>query len=67
MRQIVKGSKSVDIVWHTSKSLAAQENTIENTNANIKKLEISSKQFQMQLEDINKSCGKIREVVEKIN
>jgi hypothetical protein len=66
MRQIVKGSKSVEIMSHITKNFAAQENSIENTETNIKKLETCSQHFQLQLEQINKSCEMIAEVVGKI-
>ncbi|XP_054167358.1 uncharacterized protein LOC128964746 [Oppia nitens] len=66
-RQIIKGSKCVETLNQSARSLAALDNTIDNTYSNIKKLEISTKQFQMQLEDINNSCQQIREVVDKMN
>ncbi|CAG2177474.1 unnamed protein product, partial [Oppiella nova] len=66
-RQIIKGSKTGEILGQSAKTFASTENTIENTALNIKRLQISTKQFQMQLEDINKSDRRITELVKPLS
>ncbi|KAH9405264.1 hypothetical protein TYRP_001108 [Tyrophagus putrescentiae] len=54
-RQIVKGSKSGDILSGAAKSFAACDSQIASTEANLKKIGIAIKHFDEQLDTINRT------------
>ena len=54
-RQIVKGSKTSDILSNCAKNFAQCDSQIANTEANIKKIGISVKHFDEQLDTINRT------------
>lgn len=53
-RQIVKGSKTTDILSNTTKSFASCDSAIQSTETNIKKIGVSLKHFAEQLDQINR-------------
>ena len=53
-RQVVKGSKSADILSSAAKSFAACDTQISATDANLKKMNIAIKNFDDQLDVINR-------------
>ena len=53
-RQILKGSKSSDILSNSAKSFAACDTAITSTETNIKKIGIALKHFDEQLDSINR-------------
>ncbi|XP_054275269.1 uncharacterized protein LOC128994623 [Macrosteles quadrilineatus] len=64
-RQIQRGSKSNEIMMQSTRSLALQEHAIENTENNIKKLQLIVSHLSSQQESIARSCSLIEEVKEQ--
>ena len=65
-RQIQRGSKSQEILQQTVKNLTSCEGAIENTEANINKLQVVLAQLQSQHKSVETSCDKIIQVREQV-
>ena len=65
-RQILRGSKSNDILMHTSRNFALQEYAIENSEMNLKRMSLLSSHMQMQLDAIHKSAEIIETVKDQL-
>ena len=65
-RQIQRGSKSQEILQQTVKNLTSCEGAIENTEANINKLQVVLAQLQSQHKSVETSCDKISQVREQV-
>ena len=61
-RQIQRGSKSQEILQQTVKNLVSCEGAIENTDANLKRLQVTLAQLQSQQKSVETSCDKISQV-----
>ena len=61
-RQIPRGSKSQEILQQTVKNLASCEGAIENSYANLKKVQVTLAQLQSQQKFVETSCDKISQV-----
>lgn len=71
-RQVVKGSKTSDILSNSCKNFATCDSAITNSEANLKKIGLTVKNFEQQLENIDRivdyNCHKISWIIyEKIN
>ncbi|XP_046684358.1 uncharacterized protein LOC124370109 isoform X1 [Homalodisca vitripennis] len=65
-RQIQRGSKSSEIIMQSVRTtLALQEHAIDNTENNIKKLQLIASHLAYQQESIARSCSMIEEVKEQ--
>ncbi|XP_070498827.1 BLOC-1-related complex subunit 7 isoform X1 [Chironomus tepperi] len=65
-RQIVRGSKSNDILMQSAKHLAQQETALENTASNLNKIQLIQQQLGYQHAAIREGChilGNVREAV----
>ncbi|XP_060534456.1 uncharacterized protein LOC132706868 [Cylas formicarius] len=65
-RQIVRGSKSNDIIMHSARNFAAQENLIENSEKNLKRLELLCTHLGYQQDAILKRAQQLEEVKEQV-
>ncbi|XP_012266314.1 BLOC-1-related complex subunit 7 [Athalia rosae] len=65
-RQIQRGSRSSEILMHSSRNFALQENGFENAEANLKKLALITAHLEFQLDAIDRSSGKLEEVTEQV-
>ena len=65
-RQIVRGSKSTELLTQASKNLTSLEQSIENTEDNLSRLQILSTHLEYQYESISKSCQGLEEAKEQI-
>ncbi|XP_017774486.1 PREDICTED: uncharacterized protein LOC108561179 [Nicrophorus vespilloides] len=66
VRQIVRGSKSNEILMHSARNFALQEHTIENTEANLKKLQTLCNNLGQQQDHLIRTCQQIEEVKEQV-
>lgn len=65
-RQIVRGSKSNEILMHSARNFAIQEHAIRESEANLKKLQSVCVHLGYQHDSILQSCQKIEEVKEQV-
>ena len=65
-RQIQRGSKSNEMLTHTSKSFAQTESTMENSFNNLQKMQVLMAQLNHQQETAAKHMEKVAEVHELI-
>ncbi|XP_025834688.1 BLOC-1-related complex subunit 7 [Agrilus planipennis] len=65
-RQIIRGSKSSEILMHSAKTIAMQEHALENSETNLKKLQWLCCHLGYQHDSIIRSAQKIEEVKEQV-
>lgn len=66
VRQIQRGSKSNEILMHSARNFALQEHAIENTDNNLKKLQLIATHLTYQQESIARSSNLMEEVKEQV-
>ncbi|KAL3287432.1 hypothetical protein HHI36_001903 [Cryptolaemus montrouzieri] len=67
VRQITRGSKSNEILMHSAKHFAEQEQQIENSEKVLKKLQLLCVHLKYQNESIENSAHQIVEVKEQVS
>ncbi|XP_026294451.2 BLOC-1-related complex subunit 7 [Frankliniella occidentalis] len=65
-RQINRGSKSSETLFHTAKNMALQEHAMENTEENLKKLQQNMTLLNQQFESIQRNALLLDEVKEQV-
>lgn len=65
-RQINRGSKCTETLFHTAKNMALQEHAIDNTEENLKKLQQLNAQLNQQLESIQRNVMLLEDVKEQV-
>lgn len=65
-RQVVRGSKSSEILMHSARNFAMQEYAIENSDANLKKMQKLCQQLENQHDLIRRCSQHIEEVKEQV-
>ncbi|XP_031776713.1 BLOC-1-related complex subunit 7 [Nasonia vitripennis] len=65
-RQIQRGSKSNEILMQAARTFAQQEQGLESTEANLKKLSLITTHLEFQLNAIDQSASKLEEVTEQV-
>lgn len=65
-RQVVRGSKSNEILMHSARNFAMQEHAMENTELNFKKIQSICNQMDHQYNYILRSAQQIEEVKEQV-
>ncbi|KAG8185068.1 hypothetical protein JTE90_017082 [Oedothorax gibbosus] len=66
-KQIVKSSKSNETLMHTARNFALQEYAVENSETNLKKMQLLTNNLNMQLDNIQKSALVIKDVKEQLH
>ncbi|GAB6019851.1 hypothetical protein CHUAL_001390 [Chamberlinius hualienensis] len=66
-KHILKGSKSDEILMHTSRNFALQEYAVENSEMNLKRMALLSTHLQMQLDSIRKNVEYVSTVKEQLS
>ena len=66
-RQIVRGSKSNEILMQAAKNFAYHESTVDNSIQNLKKMEIIFQHLNYQYEAIQQAADKLEYVEEQVN
>lgn len=65
-RQVVRGSKSGEILMHSARNFAKQEHAVENSEANLKKLQLLCVHLGYQHDSMLRSAQQIEEVKEQV-
>ncbi|KAK5648682.1 hypothetical protein RI129_003574 [Pyrocoelia pectoralis] len=65
-RHIIKGSKSSEIIMHSARNFALQEHALDNSEANLKKLQLLHIHFGYQYDSIMRSAQQVEEVKEQV-
>ncbi|RZF32813.1 hypothetical protein LSTR_LSTR011459 [Laodelphax striatellus] len=65
-RQIQRGSKSNEILMHSARNFALQQHALENTDQNIRKLQVNAVQLKLQYEPISKNATLMEELNEQV-
>ncbi|XP_045480953.1 uncharacterized protein LOC123685336 [Harmonia axyridis] len=65
-RQITRGSKSNEILMHSARNFAVHEQQMENSEKNLKKMQILAVHLGYQQDSIENSARQIEEVKEQI-
>uniref|UniRef100_A0A182P6X0 BLOC-1-related complex subunit 7 n=1 Tax=Anopheles epiroticus TaxID=199890 RepID=A0A182P6X0_9DIPT len=65
-RQIVRGSKSNEILMQAAKNFAYHESTVDNSIQNLKKMEIIFQHLNYQYEAIEQAAEKLEYVEEQV-
>ncbi|XP_011495931.1 PREDICTED: UPF0693 protein C10orf32 homolog [Ceratosolen solmsi marchali] len=65
-RQIQRGSKSNEILMKSAKKFSQQEQILESVEMNMKKLTLIVTHLELQLNIINQSVLKLKEVTEQL-
>lgn len=66
-RQIVRGSKSNEILMQAAKNFAYHESTVDNSIQNLKKMEIIFQHLNYQYDAIQQAAEKLEYVEEQVN
>ncbi|XP_023224235.1 BLOC-1-related complex subunit 7 [Centruroides vittatus] len=66
-RQVIRGSKTNETLMHTARNFALQEYAIENSEANLKRMQLMTTHLQLQLDSIQKSVQMIEQVTEQLH
>ncbi|KAJ2941324.1 hypothetical protein O0L34_g3524 [Tuta absoluta] len=66
-RQIIRGSKSNELLTKATRDIAASETHLENSEENLKKMELIAVHMGYQFENIHKSALMLQEIGEKVN
>ncbi|KAB7498846.1 Ubiquitin-related modifier 1-like protein [Armadillidium nasatum] len=64
-RQVLRGSRSADLLSHSARNLALQEHAIKNTEENLQRLNILATHLSYQCEAISKSANSLEDVKEQ--
>ncbi|CAH0556499.1 unnamed protein product [Brassicogethes aeneus] len=65
-RQITRGSKSSEILMHSARNFAALEQSMENTENNLKKMQLLCVHLGYQQDSMIKSATQLEEVKEQV-
>ncbi|XP_050498378.1 uncharacterized protein LOC126879415 [Diabrotica virgifera virgifera] len=65
-RQITRGSKSTEILMHSARNFAVQEQAMDNSENNLKKLQILCVHLDYQHDAMIKSAQQLEEVKEQV-
>lgn len=65
-RQVVRGSKSNEILMHSARNFALQEHAIDNSEANLKKFQLLCVHLGYQHDSLIRSAQQIEEVKEQV-
>ncbi|XP_029038871.2 BLOC-1-related complex subunit 7 [Osmia bicornis bicornis] len=65
-RQIQRGSKSSEMLMHSAKNFAQQEQGLETAENNLKKVALITTHLEYQMESINRSSVILEQVTEQI-
>ncbi|XP_030747828.1 BLOC-1-related complex subunit 7 [Sitophilus oryzae] len=65
-RQITRGSKSQEILMHSARNFAAQEGLIENSENNLKKLQLLCTHLNVQQEALQRRTMQFDQVKEQV-
>ncbi|RXG73680.1 UPF0693 protein C10orf32-like protein [Armadillidium vulgare] len=65
-RQVLRGSRSADLLSHSARNLALQEHAIKNTEENLQRLNILATHLSYQCEAISKSANSLEDVKEQV-
>ncbi|VEN35230.1 unnamed protein product [Callosobruchus maculatus] len=65
-KQIAKGSKSSEILMHSARNFAAQEQAIDNSHNNLKKMQLLCTHLGYQQAAMLKSAQQLEEVKEQV-
>ncbi|XP_050313659.1 BLOC-1-related complex subunit 7 [Anthonomus grandis grandis] len=65
-RQITRGSKSQEILMHSSRNFAVQEQLIENSENNLKRLQLLCAHLGVQQDVLHRRAAQIEEVKEQV-
>ncbi|XP_054724643.1 BLOC-1-related complex subunit 7-like [Uloborus diversus] len=66
-KQIVRGSKSNEILMHTARNFALQEYAVDNSETNLKRMQLLTSHLNLLLDNIQKSVMHIQEVKEQLH
>lgn len=66
-KQIVKGSKSPETLMHTARNFALQEYAIENSEVNLRKMDLLVTHLHLQLDAIERSSHLVEDVRDQLN
>ncbi|KAF8768030.1 BLOC-1-related complex subunit 7-like [Argiope bruennichi] len=66
-KQIVRGSKSNETLMHTARNFALQEYALENSETNLKRMQLLTNHLNLQLDNIQKSALLIEDVKEQLH
>lgn len=65
-RQIQRGARSNEVLMHAARNFALQEHAVENTESNLKKLQLISAHLGFQQDSLFKSAVLVEEVKEQV-
>ncbi|KAJ8941725.1 hypothetical protein NQ318_023321 [Aromia moschata] len=65
-RQITRGSKSSEILMHSARNFAVQEQAMENAENNLKKMQLIAVHLGYQHDSITKSAQQLEEIKEQV-
>ncbi|KAF7282115.1 BLOC-1 related complex subunit 7 [Rhynchophorus ferrugineus] len=65
-RQVTRGSKSQEILMHSARNFAAQEGLIENSENNLKKLQLLCAHLNVQQDVLHRRAVQLEEVKEQV-
>ncbi|KAL1502656.1 hypothetical protein ABEB36_007770 [Hypothenemus hampei] len=65
-RQIMRGSKTQEILMHSARNYASQEIAIENSENNLKRLQALCAHIGLQQEALEKRAGHLDDVKEQV-
>lgn len=66
-KQIVRGSKTNEILMHTARNFALQEYAVENSETNLKRMQLLTSHLNLQLDSIQKSVSQIEDIKEQLH
>nr|XP_006820041.1 PREDICTED: UPF0693 protein C10orf32 homolog [Saccoglossus kowalevskii] len=66
VRQIIRGSKSNELLSHAAKTFVSVDNTIESSDATVKRMGILVSHLQFQAEAIERSVGEMETVQDQL-
>ncbi|CRK99627.1 CLUMA_CG012939, isoform A [Clunio marinus] len=66
-RQIVRGSKSHDILMQAAKGLAQQESSLERSASNLNKIQLIQQQLRYQHEAVKDGAEKLSDLREQVD
>lgn len=64
VRQIVRGSKTSEIITQAAKNLAQKEETMDRSAANLQKIQLMQSQLQYQFEAVRKGAESLEDLKE---
>jgi len=66
-KQIVRGSKTNETLMHTARNFALQEYAVENSETNLKRMQLLTNHLNLQLDSIQKSVNHIEDIKEQLH